>query len=228
MKKCVWIGIITLLPLLTVLPTQRSYAIIPIVQIIKAAVKKVIRAMDLMVQRLQNETIKLQNAQKAIENAMSKLKLKEIADWGEKQRALFKEYYDELWKVKNAISYYKRVRSIIEQQIQLVEEYKRAYSLFQKDRHFSAQELRYIYEVYTGIIEESIKNLDELVLVINSFSTQMSDAKRLELVEMAGANIDKNIAHLREFTNQNKVLSLQRAKDAHELQYLRQLYGVPK
>jgi hypothetical protein len=228
MKKCVWIGMIASCCFLSVIPTQQTHAVIPIAQIIKAAVTKVIKAMDLMVQRLQNETIKLQNAQRAIENAMSKLKLKEIAEWGEKQRSLYKQYYDELWKVRTAIAYYKRVRTIMEQQVQLVGEYKRAYSLFQKDKHFTPEEIRYIYAVYTGIIEESIKNLDLIILVINSFATQMADAKRLELIEVAAANIDRNVAHLREFTNQNKMLSLQRAKDAQELRYLKQLYGLPQ
>lgn len=228
MKKCVWIGMIACCCLLTVAPMRQAHAIIPIAQIIKAAVKKVIKAMDLMIQRLQNETIKLQNAQRALENAMSKLKLKEIAEWGDKQRALFKQYYDELWKVRTAIAYYKRVRTIMEQQVLLVNEYKRAYSLFQQDKHFTQAEIRYIYDVYSGIIAESIKNLDQIALVINSFATQMSDAKRLELVDVAASNIDRNIAHLREFTNQSKMLSLGRAKDAQELLYLKQLYGLPK
>lgn len=227
MKKCVWIGMITCL-LLTAAPTQQTYAIIPIVQIIKAAVKKVIKAMDLMIQRLQNQTIRLQNAQKAIENAMSKLKLKEIASWGEKQRALFKQYYDELWKVKAAITYYKRVRSIIERQVDLVAEYQRAYALFKQDKNFTPEELDYMYDVYSGIIAESIQNLDQIMLVINSFATQMSDAKRLEIVQIASARIDQNVAHLREFTDQNKMLSLQRAKDAQEILYLKQLYGLPE
>lgn len=227
MKKCVWIGMIACCCFFTVMPTRQAHAVIPIAQIIKAAVTKVIKAMDLMIQRLQNETIKLQNAQRALENAMSKLKLREIADWGEKQRALFKQYYDELWQVRTAIVYYKRVKTIMENQVRLVDEYKQAYSLFKRSKHFTEAEIRYMYKVYTGIISESLNNIDQIILVVNSFTTQMSDAKRLEIIEVAASNIDINIAHLREFTNQNKMLSLQRAKDDQELRYLKQVYGLP-
>jgi hypothetical protein len=72
-----------------ILPIQKTRAQIPIAEIIKAAVTKVIKAVDLKVQRLQNKTIWLQNAQKTLENKMSQLKLTEIKDWVEKQRKLY-------------------------------------------------------------------------------------------------------------------------------------------
>ena len=68
--------------------SSRSYAQEGVVEAIKAAIVKVIKAIDLKIQRLQNETIRLQNAQKAIENALTKTKLTEISDWVEKQRDL--------------------------------------------------------------------------------------------------------------------------------------------
>src|SRR5687767_4806526 len=74
-----------------------------IAEVIKAGIVKVIKAVDLKIQRLQNETIWLQNAQKTIENELSKLRLGEIADWVEKQRTLYADYFDELQQVKNLI-----------------------------------------------------------------------------------------------------------------------------
>src|SRR5688500_12874179 len=75
----------------------------PITEVIKAGIRKAIRAVDLKIQRLQNATIWLQNAQKTLENTMSKLKLDEISDWVERQRKLYADYFDELWRVKSAI-----------------------------------------------------------------------------------------------------------------------------
>ena len=165
-----------------IMPVQEAKAQDPILEIIKAAVKKVIKAIDLKVQRLQNNTIWLQNAQKTVENKMQELKLREISDWVEKQRKLYAGYYEELWKVKSAITYSQKVKDIIHKQVQLVKEYKQASTLFKQDKHFSVDEIGYMEKVYSGIINESIKNLDQLYLVINSFVTQMSDAKRLELI----------------------------------------------
>src|SRR5687768_6570419 len=138
---------------LTVMPIQKTEAQIPILEIIKQGIKKVIIAVDLKIQRLQNKTIWLQNAQKTLENTMSKLKLDEISDWVEKQRKLYADYFNELWKVKAALTYYHRVKEIIEGQVQMVGEYKAAWALFRQDKNFTADELYYIHNIYTGMFD---------------------------------------------------------------------------
>lgn len=95
---------------------------------------------------------------------MSKLRLDEITDWVEKQKTLYKDYYQELQKVKAIISYYKRIKEITEKQVRLVEEYKRAWGLFKQDKHFTADELSYMSKVYSGIINESVKTLIKYLL----------------------------------------------------------------
>ena len=50
---------------------------------------------------MQNKTIWLQNAQKVIENQLSKTKLTEISGWTEQQRTLYSDYYAELGKIKS-------------------------------------------------------------------------------------------------------------------------------
>lgn len=222
MKKYVLIAVFSVG--LTVAPTMQSHAIAWVV--IQQIIKKVLRQLDLVVQQIQNKTIWLQNAQKQLENVMSKLKLEEIGDWVEKQRKLYADYYDELKKVKDIIAYYKRVKDITEKQVRLVEAYKKAFALFKNDRHFTASEITYMERVYTGMVDASVKNLDQIILVINSFSTQMTDAKRLEIIDAAADRIDKNYVDLVEFNNQNKILSLQRAKDEQEINVLRQLYDI--
>lgn len=217
---------IGILLMVSIVPSKSINAQDPIALIIKQAVVKVIKAVDLKIQRLQNETIWLQNAQKFIENTMSKVKLDEITIWVEKQRTLYKDYFDELWRVKGILSYYHRIKEVTEKQIRLVEEYKRAYALFKQDKHFTPDELAYIGQVYTGILNESMKNIDQLFLVINSFSTQMTDAKRLEIINNAADGTETAYNDLKAFNQQNILLSVQRAKDAKEVEAVKQLYGL--
>jgi len=208
-------------------PAPRAQATpLAILEIIKAGVKKVIKAMDLKIQRLQNKTIWLQNAQKVLENNMSKLKLREIADWTEKQRKLYSDYYEELKKVKDVIAAYQGVKNIMTKQLRMVEEYKRAYNLFSGSGHFSPQELEYMGRVYSGMLEASARNLDELLLVVNSFATQMSDAKRLELISKASGSMDEQLADLRRFNSQQLKLGLQRAKEKNDRLTIKQIYGI--
>src|SRR5687768_7127226 len=128
MKKKLCLGIVMLVFSFSI--PLSSQAQLPIAEIIRQGIIKVIKAVDLQIQRWQNETIWLQNAQKTLENTMSKLKLDEISDWVEMQRKLYDDYFQELWKVKAAISTYHRVKEIIEMQLQIVNEYRTAYALF--------------------------------------------------------------------------------------------------
>jgi hypothetical protein len=197
-----------------------------VIDLIKEAIKKAIKAIDLQVQRLQNATIELQNIQKQVENTLSKLKLQEIADWTEKQKAIYQEYFDELWKVKSLIAYYSRITEIINKQKQLVAEYKKAFTLVRRDKHFSDDELDYINSVYTGILEKSISSIDQILLLVKSFTVQMSDAERLALLNRSADEIETYIRDLRAFTNHNIQLSLQRAKDLQDINTVKDLYGI--
>ncbi|WP_205727729.1 conjugal transfer protein TraI [Flavobacterium anhuiense] len=207
-------------------PAEKT-AILPILEIVKAVTKKVIKAIDLGIQRLQNKTIWLQNAQKQIENTLSKLKLNEISDWTKKQRDLYKDYYEELQKVKSIITYYQRIKEISAKQTRLIDEYEKAWNLFKRDGHFKVSELEYMEKVYDGILGESMKNIDQIFLIIQSFTTQMSDLKRLEIINAAADQIDSNYNDLRLFNQQNVLLSLQRAKTDADANKVKQFYGIP-
>jgi len=202
------------------LPTMESQA--QIREIIIAVIKQA----DIAVQKAQNVVLGLQNAQKEIENQLSQLKLGEIGDWEQKIKDIYSEYYTELWKVKTAISYFKEITDIIAQQQRLVTEYKQAFSLFKQDKHFTPAEINYIYSVYTGIINQSTKSLDQIILVLTSFSLQMSDASRLALIKQASRDIQQQTDDLRKFNNQTAQVSLQRSKDQQEINTIKSLYGL--
>ncbi len=227
MKAKIITCLICLLLISTPARSIEKNAALPILEIVKAVTKKVIKAIDLRIQKLQNKTIWLQNAQKKIENVLSKLKLDEISDWTKKQKDLYKGYYEELAKVKSIITYYQRIKDITKKQSRLVAEYERAWNLFKQDSHFKESEIQYMEGVYSGILEESLKNIDQIFLILDSFTTQMSDLKRLEIINKAADQIDANYDDLILFNQQNVMLSLQRAKTEADVNRVKQFYGIP-
>src|SRR5580700_11133176 len=116
--------------------------------VILEVIKAVINAADLVVQQIQNETIVLQNAQKELENVMSELQLNDITDWVQKTKDIYSEYYNELATVKQIISDYDKIKSIVQMQSRIVSQYQSAYTLFKQDKHFSTTEIDYMYNVY--------------------------------------------------------------------------------
>lgn len=223
MKKIFLVIILSVLA--SGIPAAKAHGQLAILEIIREGITKVIVAVDLKIQRLQNETIWLQNAQKTLENELSKLKLEEIAGWVDKQRTLYDDYFQELWRVKAALTYYGSVKDIIEQQVQMIEEYRQAWALLRQDKNFSPTELEHMQMVYSGMLQESGKIIDGLLLVVNAFTTQMSDAKRLEIINAASENMEQTLANLKAFNHQNKMLSLRRAAAKGEIEYAKKLYG---
>lgn len=193
---------------------------------VAAATKKVLKAIDLKIQRQQNQVIWLQNAQKTIENIMSKLKLEEIGDWVEKQKNIYQEYFDELHKVKTLITYYQHIRNITGKQVKLVEEYKNAWRMVQQDKHFTTEEIDFMGRVYRGILNETINNIDQLFIVVNSFTTKMSDARRMKIIGEVDSKVDENLNDLRKFNTENVQLSINRAKSENEIKMVRDFYGI--
>ena len=77
--------------------------------------------------------------------------------------------------------------------------------------------------VYSGILEESLNNIDQITLIVQSFTTTMSDAKRLEIINNAADQVDANYDDLMRFNQQNVLLSLSRAKTSIEVQTVKKL-----
>jgi hypothetical protein len=226
-KRIVSIVLITAILVHYTPPRQEANAIIvDIYKIIKEGVKRAIKAVDLMVQRLQNETIFLQNVQKVLENGLNETRLAEIAGWMEKHRKLFADYYDELWKVKNALQTYLRLRNILTRQERIVADYRRAWDMISRDDHFTVQEIYYMSKVYTGILRTTAQNLDQVMLIVNSFKTQMTDAKRMEIINTTEKQVSQNATDLQRFNQQNYMLSLHRSKSAQEIETIKKLYGL--
>ncbi|MBE7178248.1 MAG: conjugal transfer protein TraI [Mucilaginibacter polytrichastri] len=226
MKKYMVILPLSAITLFVALP-QKADAQIAIVEVIQAGIKKVIRAVDLKVQRLQNQTIWLQNAQKVLENQLSRLHLDEIAEWTEKQKSLYSEYYDELWNIRTAVAYYQAIRDLTTTQTAMIGEYQRAWSVISTDAHFTSSERGGMEKIYQGILQAAVSSLDQVLLISSAGKMQMSDAERLRLIHEAAESIRANYQDLRRFNEQNALLSLGRTKDESEIRTLRELYALP-
>lgn len=212
--------------MLCMLPASPAAAQLPILDIIKAAVVKAIKAADLAIQRIQNQTIKLQNAQKALENTLSKLKLNEIGDWVDKQREQYAVYYEELMRVRTAIAYGQKVREAIQLQLAMVEEYRRAIQAVSKDTNFTPDQVIQMIGYYTALIEESARSIGQLESVVTSFSLQMPDAARVERIAAVTEEIRNQLTRLRRYTYGNALYSMQKTRDYSELLRIKALYGI--
>ena len=140
--------------------------------------------------------------------------------------SLHKDFLDALLQVSPAVQKYKRIADIISYQTRIVKEYKTAFSKFKADKNFTSAEIEYLGKVYTKLFNESLKNLDELALVITSGTLRMSDDERLQAIDRIYITIVGQFSFLQDFNNSTAVLSVQREKDQQDIDISRKLHDI--
>lgn len=135
-------------------------------------------------------------------------------------------YLNGLLSINPTVKNYGRVAEIISQQLGLISEYKSAYKQFQQSGSFSASELKYISNVYTQLVNQSLQNLDDLTNVLTAGKLRMSDDERMRAIDRIYASSSDKLQFLRHFNRQGVLLNIQRNKDAGDTRTVKQLYGI--
>jgi hypothetical protein len=128
--------------------------------------------------------------------------------------------------VSPGVASYGRVADIILQQANLVAEYKRYQASFRQSGSFNADELGYMANVCTTLLQQSLQNLSKLADILAAGKLRMSDAERLKAIDRIYADSSDQYAFLKNFDRQSVALSLQRSKDINDTNTLKQLYGL--
>ena len=142
---------------------------------------------------------------------------KTVKDMTEGNFSLHKTFLDALMQVSPAVKNYKRVAEIVEYQISIVKESRNGMNRFIKSGNFSGQEINYFEKVYGNLLNESLRNLDELTMVITADKLRMSDDERLKAVDDIYEQMQDKLLFLRNFNASSNVLALQRSKEKKDV-----------
>ena len=135
-------------------------------------------------------------------------------------------FLDELMKVSPVVKRYKRVADIIQSQSQILTEYKTAQRRFKGSNLFNTSEWNYIIEVNKNLFNISLKNLNELALVITARQLRMTDDERILAIDRIYKDISDQLIFLRSFNSENAALALQRKLEQQEIKVSEKLNGL--
>lgn len=139
---------------------------------------------------------------------------------------LHEAFLDGLMVVSPTVRKYPRIQDIINDQLELMSEYKMALTTFKQDSHFSPDEISYIITVYNNLITQSLNNLSELTTVMADNKLRMSDHERIAAIDRMYFTGHDQLAFLRQFNNNAEMIAIQRANIAGDKQTLKTLYGI--
>lgn len=140
--------------------------------------------------------------------------------------SLHKDFLDGLLQVSPAVKKYSKVADIIAIQLKLVKESKGALTEFRASKQFSVTEVEYLGSIYTNLLSESLKLLDELAMVVSAGKLRMSDDERLSAVDRIYDEVLEQYTFLNEFNNGTAILSLQREKAQMDIDLMRKIHGL--
>ena len=149
-----------------------------------------------------------------------------VKDLSEGNFSLHKTFLDGLMEVSPAVKKYKRISDIINYQLRIVKAFKGAFNHFKADKSFTVEEIEYLGKVYGNLFDKSLKNLEELLLVITAGKLRMSDDERLEAIDRIYDSIVDQFTFLKEFNNNTALLSLQRKSEEVEIRMSKRLHGI--
>lgn len=150
-------------------------------------------------------------------------RIKGIAEGNYKLHQVF---LDGLYAVNPTVSKYKRIPMVIDYQAQLMKEYKRAYKRLRDDGGLTASELRYLESVYTYLVKQSLRNLEELTMIVTASKLRMTDDERLKAIDRIFLDMESKLSFLRYFNNSTHMLVMQRGKEKSDVTTIQSLYEL--
>lgn len=149
-----------------------------------------------------------------------------IKDISEGNFSLHKTFLDGLMEVSPTVKKYKRVADIINYQVKIIKEYKSAFRQFSANKRFTINEIEYIGKVYANLFDQSVKNIDDLAMIITAGKLRMSDDERLQSIDKLYEEILDQYSFLNEFNNSTAILAVQREKDQMDIDLMKKLHGL--
>jgi hypothetical protein len=142
--------------------------------------------------------------------------------------SLHETFLNGLMLVSPTVRKYHRIADIITLQSQLNKEYSNSFSRFREGGTFSAHEIDYLERVYGQLVRLTLRNLEELTMVVTSGKLRMSDDERLQAIDRIFLEMEDRVTFLRDFNERTSLLALQRKREMSELKRMKNWYDLKR
>jgi len=150
-----------------------------------------------------------------------------IRDISEGNFNIHQLFLDGLYAVNPTIRNHQKIPYIIRFQKFIASESKRAFHQFSTDPNLTYREIKYLESMYGYLLKQSLRNMDELLMIITSTRLSMSDDERLIALERIHLDLENKVIYIKMVNSSTQMLSLQRAKENRQINTVRSLYGRP-
>ena len=144
---------------------------------------------------------------------------------------LHRDFFGSLEIVNPKIKTYTRVTDIIAYQVRIVKNISTTIKNLKESGQFNTDELDYSKAVFENLLDECLKNVDELYLVITSDELQsdsyrMTDDERIKRIDQLYTDMQDKYSFCQSFSKECSVLAMQRLSEQVEIIMSKKLNGM--
>ena len=158
--------------------------------------------------------------------AIAKFGLTTIGDIKNGEFSLHRIFFDQLKTVNPKIKNLAKVADIITLQVQIIKNYQSSYKQIKVSKQFSSTEIKYIYSVFSKLLDDTGNTLEELYKVLAADQYQMTDDERIKRIDDLYVEMQSSYAFTQHFSKETLVMAMQRMKEVNEVKQSRDWYGI--
>ena len=132
---------------------------------------------------------------------------------------LHRDFFSSLKNVNPKISSYVKVADIISFQLRIIKQTKQTLQGIRETKQFTLEELDYCKQVFDNLLDECMKTVDELLLIITSGKLEMKDDERLKRIDNIYKDMQDKYSFCSSFSDEMGLLSMQRLGEQIEINH---------
>lgn len=152
--------------------------------------------------------------------------LSAISDFSKGNFDLHSEYFNSLQTVNPQIRKYAKVAELMALQINIIRNYKSTYRKIKSSNAFSKDELNYVGKVFTNLLDDCGKTLEQLITVMTDGKLQMKEDERMARIDKLCLEMQERYDFSNSFGNEAVLLAASRIKEQTVIQASRRLQGI--
>jgi hypothetical protein len=138
---------------------------------------------------------------------------------------LHADFFASLKNVNPHLKLWARVKDIIASQVRIIQLTRETITDIKLGRQFTDDEVNYCSGVFDNLLEECLKNIDELVMILTDGDFEMKDDERMQRIGQFYSDMQDKYSFASSFSNETGTLSAQRISEQADINLSRKING---
>lgn len=140
---------------------------------------------------------------------------------------LHQAFLDALFAISPAVRSDPRITAILNTEYSILSAYRSAGSRWGGSGVFTPQELDFIIDTYSALLQRCLQSIEELTMVVTADQLRMSDAERMQAIGRIDTETREQQTILQQLDNTLSIQTALRLKEAGDINTLKLIYGLP-